>query len=408
MQPIYLDHNATTPLDPDVLEHMLPYLKETFGNASSIHHFGFAAKKGVDEARAIVAEQLGCEAEEVVFTSGATESDNHVLRGVFEAKKGKGNHLIVSAIEHPAVMTTAQRLEKLGAEVTYLGVNEDGIVDPEAVRDAIRDDTILVSIMAANNEVGSVQPIAAIGEIVREKGVMFHSDAVQAAGKLPLKVDDLNVNFMSLSGHKIYGPKGIGVLYIRRGSFIRPLITGGHHEFNRRAGTENVAGMVGFGRAFQLAHERMKQDNERIGALRDHLQKRLLESIPHLYVTAANAERLPTTLHVLFHFVEGEGILMKMSINHGIAVSTGSACTSGTLSPSHVLDALGISKQLANSGIRISLGRGNTREEMDRVAEAFVQEVAQLKQMSPLFDSYAGGRMKPEEKHQYDKHMTVR
>jgi cysteine desulfurase len=391
-----------------VLDTMLPYYREVFGNASSIHHFGAAAKKGLDEAREIVATYLGCEPTEVVFTSGATEADNHVLRGVFEARRQKGKHIIVSAIEHPAVLITAEKLKQAGADVTFVGVDGNGMIDPEAVRAALRDDTILVSIMYANNEIGTIQPIAEIGRIVKERGIMFHTDAVQAAGKLPLRVKDLGVDFMSLSGHKIYGPKGIGVVYIRRGAFIRPIITGGHHESNRRAGTENVPGIVGFAKAFQLAHERMEEDGRRIGEMRDHLQRRLLELIPNIYVTAKNARRLPGTLHVLVNFIEGEGLMLKLSLNHGIAISTGSACTSGTLEPSHVLSAMGISKQLANSGVRISLGRGNTPAEMDYVAEAMAREVKILRDMSPLYDSYTRGRMSEDDRRMYDSFVTAR
>jgi len=406
MKQIYLDHNATTPLDPEVLEAMLPYLRDTFGNASSLHTFGNEAKNGVDQAREIVAGHLGCTPKEVIFTSGATESDNHVLRGVVEARKGKGNHIIVSAIEHPAVITTAQVLEKAGVEVTYLGVDRDGRVNPDELRDVIRDDTILISVMYANNEIGTIQPVAEIGRIAKERGVMFHTDAVQAAGKLPLNVDELNVDFMSLSGHKIYGPKGVGVLYIRKGSFIRPLLTGGHHEFNRRAGTENVPGVVGLAKAFDLAHERMSVDVPKLIAMRDRLQNRLLTGLPNIYITAKDVPRLANTLHVLFNFIEGEGLLLKLSLNHGIAVSSGSACTSGSLSPSHVLDALGIAKQLANGGVRISLGRGNTMEEMDFVADAFIKEVSFLREMSPLYDSYQNGRMNPAEREHYDSWVS--
>lgn len=406
MESIYLDHNATTPVDPLVLEAMLPYLQGSFGNASSIHSFGQAAHKGVEEAREKVAHYLGCEPKEVIFTSGATESDNHMLVGVSEAMQKKGKHIIVSAIEHPAILSTAERLEKMGYEVTRVGVDSRGVVSPEAVRAALRDDTILVSIMYANNETGAIQPIADIGRIVKERGILFHTDAVQAAGKLSLRVDDLGVHFMSLSGHKIYGPKGIGVLYIRRGSFIRPLLTGGHHEFNRRAGTENVPGIVGFGKAFELAHERMAVDGPRIGALRDRLQKRLLETVPNIYLTAAEAPRVPNTLHVLFHFVEGEGLLLKLTMLHGIAVSTGSACTSGTLEPSHVLAAMGINKQLGNSGVRISLGRSNTEAEIDRTAAALAKEIAGLRNMSPLFEAYRRGRMSDADRAVYDTWVT--
>lgn len=406
MDPIYLDHNATTAIDPLVLEAMLPYLQGTFGNASSIHAFGQAANKGVDAARETVASHLGCQGREVIFTSGATESDNHALVGVFEALKDKGKHIVVSGIEHPAVLTTAKRLEAAGAEVTRVLPDATGTVRPETVAAALRDDTILVSIMYANSETGAVQPIVEIGKVVKARGIQFHTDAVQAAGKWSLNVDELGVDLMSLSGHKIYGPKGIGVLYIRRGTYIRPLMTGGHHEFNRRAGTENVPGIVGFAKAFELAHERMAEDMPRIAARRDHLQKRLLEMVPNIYISSRDALRNPNTLHVLFHFVEGEGLLMRLMLQHGIAISTGSACTSGTLEPSHVLAAMGISKQLGNSGIRISLGRGNTMGQMDRVAEALATEVATLRAMSPLQDAYERGTLRAEDLADYQTWMT--
>lgn len=404
---VYLDHNATTPVDPEVLEAMLPYYREVFGNASSIHHFGAAAKKGIDQARETVAAYLGCEPTEVIFTSGATEADNHVLRGVLEARAKQGKHIVVSAIEHPAILTTADKLKALGAHVTVVGVNASGVVDPEAVKAALRPDTILVSIMYANNEIGTIQPIAEIGRIVKERGIQFHTDAVQAAGKLPLKVKDLGVDFMSLSGHKIYGPKGVGVLYLRRGSFIRPIVTGGHHEFNRRAGTENVPGIVGFAKAFQLAQDRAEADGHRIAHMRDHLAQRLLEKIPHIYLTAHDAPRVSNTLHVLFNFIEGEGLMLKLSLNHGIAISTGSACTSGSLEPSHVLSAMGINKQLANSGVRFSLGRANTLEEMDYVADALAREVQILREMSPLYEAYIKGRMKDADRAVYDTFVTA-
>jgi len=404
--PIYLDHNSTTPVDPLVLESMLPFLQGTFGNASSLHLFGAAAKQGIDDAREIVARYLGCDTEEVIFTSGATESDNHVLRGVADAFKGKKNHIITSAIEHPAILTTAKLLKKAGCAVTFIRVSKDGVVDPEEVKAAINEKTMLISIMYANNEIGTLQPIVDIGRIAKEKGVLFHTDAVQAAGKVSVNVDELGVDFMSLSGHKIYGPKGTGVLYIRKKSKIQPLVTGGHHEFGKRAGTENVSGIVGFGRAFELAHQRMAVDNPRIAELRDYLQQRLLETIPHLYMTSMTAPRNSNTLHVLVHFIEGEGLLLKLSINHQIGISTGSACTSGSLEPSHVLEAMGISKQLGNSGIRLSLGRGNTKEEMDRTAEAMSKEIATLRSMSPLYDSFTRGRMSEADRNIYETWVT--
>lgn len=402
MKGIYLDHNATTPVDPLVLESMLPFLQESFGNASSIHAFGRDAASGLTAARETVAGLLGCTPNEVLFTSGATESDNLALRGVVAANRKKGNHIIISAIEHPAVLNTAQALEKEGVQVTYLPVDSDGIIDPAQVSAAIQPDTILVSVMYANNETGVIQPIAAIGKIVREAGVLFHTDAVQAAGKLPLNVDALQCDLMSLSGHKIYGPKGVGVLYVRTGVKIAPMITGGHHEFNKRAGTENVPNIAGFAKALELAEQRREEDARRIGEMRDRLEKRLLELLPQIFITAQGAPRLPNTSHLLLHFIEGEGFLMRLALNHGIAISTGSACTSGTLGTSHVLDAMGLPKQLANSGVRISLGRGNTMEEMELAATAIAQEAQRLRDMSPLYDNYHNGRMAEEDRRRYD------
>jgi len=407
MTGIYLDHNATTPVDPLVLEAMLPYLREHFGNASSLHGFGEKARKAVEEAREKIAGVLGCASQEVIFTSGATESDNHALQGSFEALKHKGRHIVTSAIEHHAVLSTVKKLQKAGAEATLVAPNANGAIDPEAVAAALRDNTILVSVMYVNNETGAVSPIGEIGRRVKERGIQFHTDAVQAAGKLPLKVDDLNVDLLSLSGHKVYGPKGIGILYIRRGSFLRPLLYGGHHEFNRRAGTENVPAIVGLGRAFELAAERQIEDNRRVREMRDLLQQKLLAGIPHLHITGGGGERVANTLHILFHFVEGEGLILRLSLNHGIAVSSGSACTSGSLTSSHVLTAMGIPPQAANSGIRLSLGRFNTMEEMETVAAAVVREVERLRQMSPLFDAYQHGKMKPEDRAVIDRWTTV-
>lgn len=406
MKKIYLDHNATTPVDPAVLDAMLPYLKETFGNASSIHRFGREAHDGLTLARDAVADILGCTSKEVIFTSGATESDNMALRGVVAANRKKGNHIIVGSIEHPAVLDTAQALEKEGVQVTYLAVDTDGLVDPAQVAAALRPDTVLVSVMYANNETGVVQPIAEIGKLVRDKGVLFHTDAVQAAGKFALNVDELHADLMSLSGHKIYGPKGIGVLYVRKGTKIAPLIIGGHHEFNKRAGTENMPGIVGFAKAFELAEQRREQDNRRIGEMRDYLEKRLLELISRIFITAQDAPRLPNTSHMLLHFIEGEGFLMRLALNHGIGISTGSACTSGTLGTSHVLDAMGLPKQLANSGVRISLGRSNTMDEMEQTALAIAEEAKRLRDMSPLFDNYYSGRMAEQDRRYYDDWAT--
>jgi cysteine desulfurase len=380
---VYLDHAATTPVAPAVIDAMLPYLREFWGNPSSIHHFGRQAGDGVDEARASVARLLGCAPEEIYFTSGGTEADNFAILGTALAKEGKGKHLITSAIEHHAVSHTLEALEKRGWEVTTLPVDGDGLVDPEAVRAALRPDTVLVTLMHANNEVGVVQPIAEIGAICREAKVWFHTDAVQTVGHIPTLVRDLNVDMLSLSGHKLYGPKGVGALYIRRGVRPKPLLYGGGHERNLRSGTENVPGIVGLGRAAELALEEMDRETVRQSALRDRLLDGLIARIPDSFITGHRAQRLPNNASIIVKYIEGEAMLLRLDAV-GIAASSGSACTSGSLDPSHVLLAMGIPVEFAHGSLRFSLGRGTTEAEIDYVLDKLPGIVETLRAMSPF------------------------
>ena len=386
--PIYMDNHATTPVDPRVLEAMLPYFTERFGNAASRNHsFGWQAEEAVEVARKQVAELIGATAKEIVFTSGATESDNLAIKGAALMYREKGNHIITAVTEHKAVLDTCKHLEKDGFEVTYLPVNRDGLVDLDRLRAAITGRTILVSIMAANNEVGVLQPTGEIGRITRERGVLFHTDAVQAAGKVPFDVNASNVDMASLSAHKIYGPKGVGALYVRRRNprvLLAPIIDGGGHERGMRSGTLNVTGIVGFGKAAALCREELSPEAARLTALRDRLNDGLHRNLDDIYVNGSMAHRLPGNLNISFAYVEGESLLMGIS---DIAVSSGSACTSATLEPSYVLKALGTGDELAHSSIRFGLGRFNTEEEVDFVVERLSAVVKRLREMSPLYES---------------------
>jgi cysteine desulfurase len=390
MNPIYLDHNATTPLDPAVLEAMLPYLKGEYGNASSFHAPGRAARAAVEQARERVARLLGAEPREIVFTSGGTEADNQALRGVIELARvpgGEPAHVITTAIEHPAVLNTCQALEKQGVRVTYLPVDRYGRLDPQGVERALTGSTALVSIMLANNEVGSVQPVAEAARHARARGVPVHTDAVQAAGRLATDVNALGVDLLSISGHKIYGPKGTGALYIRRGTRVAPLIQGGHQERRRRGGTENVPGIVGLGKAAELALERLAQGTGHEAALRDRLEQGLRARVPHVAINGHPTERLPNTLNAGFRFVEGEALLMNLDLE-GVCVSTGSACSSGDLEPSHVLTAMGIPVEEAHGTLRFSLGKGTTAEEIDRTIEIVARVVERVRAMSPIYADF--------------------
>ena len=375
MASIYLDHNATTPLREEVLEAMLPYLRQEFGNASSLHSFGRAARKAIETAREQVAAALGAKPREIVFTGCGTEADNQAIKGVALASQDRGDHIITSQIEHKAVLETCQYLEKQGFRVTYLPVDEYGRVNPGDVARSITNRTVLVSVMFANNEVGTIQPIAEIGRVCRDRGVTFHTDAVQAVGKLPVDVGALGVDLLSASAHKFYGPKGVGILYVRRGVKLDPLLHGGHQERGRRAATENVAGIVGLGKALELRLGEMAEEAER---LTDRVKQGIQD-----YLNGHPTARLPGTLNLSFDYIEGEGIIMGLDLA-GVAVSSGSACTSASLEPSYVLLAMGVQPALAQGSIRFSLGRENTAADVDYVLEALPPIVARLRAMSML------------------------
>ncbi len=382
-----MDHAATTPVDPRVVEAMLPYFSQKYGNASSIYSLGREARQAIEDARRTVADILGCDPKEVIFTSCGSESDNLAIRGVAFAQRhrGKGNHIITSPIEHHAVSHTVEQLEKyFGFEVTYVPVDRYGMVDPDDVGRAIRDDTVLISIMYANNEVGTIEPIAEIGEIARQRGIPFHTDAVQAGGALDLNVEGLKVDLLSLSAHKFYGPKGIGVLYVRQGTPLLPMQTGGGHERNRRAGTENVPYIVGLARALEIAYDELESNNRRIRRLRDRLIEGVLSRIPEAELTGHPTQRLPNNASFVIKYVEGESMLLNLDMM-GVCASSGSACTSASLEPSHVLLAMGIPPEVAHGSLRLTLGRENTEEDVDYVLEVLPPIVEKLRAMSPLY-----------------------
>lgn len=383
MKRIYFDHNATTPVRGEVLQAMLPFFRETFGNPSSVHRFGREAHQALEAARSQVASAIRARPEEIVFTGGGTEADNLALQGAAAANAKKGKHIITSRIEHHAVLRACQFLEKQGCPVTYLPVGRDGRVGIEDLRAAVRKDTVLITIMAANNETGVLQPIREIGALARERGILFHTDAVQALGKIPIAVDDIPADLVSLSAHKIYGPKGVGALFIRKGTRVQPLVYGGHHEHGKRAGTENVAGIVGFGKACELAASELKEESDRLTLLRNRLCSDIGSAIESVLLNGHPAERLPNTLNLSFAYVEGEAIVLGMDMQ-GVAVATGSACTSGTLEPSHVLTAMGVEPALAQGSIRFSLGRDNTLEDLAFAVPALAEVVARLRAMSPF------------------------
>lgn len=388
MRKVYLDHSATTPVRPEVLEAMLPFLQGRFGNPSSLHGWGREAKKALEEAREHVAALIGARPEEIVFTSGGTEADNLAIMGAAYANARKGKHIITSSIEHHAALDTAAYLEKQGFKVTFLPVTSEGLVRVEDVAEAITEETILISIMHANNEVGTIQPIAEIGRLAKEKGIIFHSDAVQSAGKIPVNVDELGVDLLSLSAHKIYGPKGVGALYVRKGTRLDPILHGGAQERKRRPGTENMPGIVGFGKAAELARQEMASEAERLAKLRDKLLDGIVERIPHVIVTGHRRQRLPNHASVCVKYVEGESMLLSLDM-HGVAASSGSACTSGSLDPSHVLLAMGLPHEVAHGSLRLTLGRDNTEEDIDYVLEVLPPIVERLRAMSPLWEREA-------------------
>ena len=383
MKRIYLDHAATTPTHPDVVQAMLPYFSEAFGNPSSIHSVGQETKAPIEEARDKVARLVGARSEEIIFTSGGTEADNFAIKGVAYANQGKGNHIITTSIEHHAVLEPCRFLQKQGFEVTYLPVDSKGMVDPEDVRHAITDRTILISVMYANNEIGTIQPLAAIGEIAREKGVYLHTDAVQTTGHIPTNVDHLGVDLLAMSAHKLYGPKGIGALYVRRGTRIIPFMHGGGQERGRRAGTENVPAIVGFGKAVEISQRQMDEEMKRLICLRDKLIAALFQQIDRIHLNGHPSQRLPNNVNVSLEFVEGESVVISLDLE-GIAASTGSACTSSAIEASHVLLATGLAGDLCRSSLRFTLGRETTSEEIDRVLEVLPRIVARLRSMSPL------------------------
>jgi cysteine desulfurase len=384
--PIFMDYHSTTPVDPRVVETMLPYFTSHFGNAASRNHvFGWTAEKAADDAREKVAALIGASGREIIWTSGATESNNLALKGAAEFYRERGDHVITSQTEHKSVLDTCKRLEKQGYRVTYLPVESDGRVAPEAVREAMTDKTILVSIMAANNEIGTLNDLKAIGAIVKERGALFHTDAAQAAGKVPLDVNEIQADLVSITAHKMYGPKGIAVLYVRRKPRVRLVaqMDGGGHERGMRSGTLNVPGIVGFGKAAELAREELPTEAPRLLALRERLRRRLSQALPEVYVNGSLTHRLPGNLNMSFAYVEGEGLMMALK---DVALSSGSACTSASLEPSYVLRALGIGEELAHTSIRFGLGRFTTEEEVDFVADLVIQKVNKLRDLSPLWE----------------------
>lgn len=387
---IYFDHAATTPLKKEVLDEMMPYLTEQYGNPSTIYKLGREAKKAIELARERVAKALNADIQEIYFTSGGTESDNWALKGVAFANKDKGKHIITTTIEHHAVLHPLKYLEGLGFEVTYVPVEPNGIVDPQKIKEAIRDDTILISVMLANNEIGTIQPVKEIAKIAKEKGIIVHTDAVQAVGQIPVDVKDLGVDLLSLSAHKFYGPKGVGALYIRKGTKIHPFSHGGAQERNRRAGTENVAGIVGLGKAIELATQNLSEYAAKLQKLRDKLIDGVLSKIDYVRLNGDRNLRLPNNANFSFEFIEGESLLLMLDMK-GIAASSGSACTSGSLDPSHVLLAIGLEHEVAHGSLRITLGEDNTEEDIDYLLEVLPEIVSRLREMSPLYESVKKG-----------------
>ncbi|HHU42746.1 MAG: cysteine desulfurase NifS [Bacillota bacterium] len=386
---VYLDSAATTKLDPRVLEEMMPYLTDVYGNASSLHSFGRQALNAVDKARLCIAQILGASPGEIYFTSGGTESDNWAVKGAARALKKSGKHIITTEIEHPAMIQTCKELEKEGFEVTYLGVDNHGIISLEELKKAVRDDTILITVMYANNEIGSIQPIPQIGKFAQEEGILFHTDAVQAVSSLDINVKNLNVDMLSISAHKFHGPKGIGILYIKNGVRISKLIVGGHQEKGFRAGTTNTPAIVGMAKALELCEEEKAENNKRIKELRDYLIKRIEDEIPFSHLNGHREKRLVSNANFSFDYVEGEAILMQLDLK-GIAVSSGSACSSGSLDPSHVMLAIGCPIERSHSSIRFSLDKDTTREEIDYTVDSLKEIIEKLRSWSPLFNVEKG------------------
>ncbi len=389
-QLIYLDNAATTKVNPKVLEAMLPYFSEKFGNPSAIYGFGAECKQAITTARDIIAEMLGANSNEIYFTGGGSESDNWALKAAAEAYGQKGKHIITTKIEHHAILHTCEYLESRGFDVTYLDVDENGLINLEQLQSAVRPDTILISVMFANNEIGTVEPIAEIGKLAKEKGILFHTDAVQAFGHVPINVDEMGIDMLSASGHKFNGPKGTGFLYIRKGVKIRSFIHGGAQERKRRAGTENVPGIVGMGEAARISAETMEDRSREESALRDYLIGRVLKEIPYTRLNGHRTKRLPNNVNFSFQFVEGESMLIMLDMA-GICASSGSACTSGSLDPSHVLLAIGLPHEIAHGSLRLTLGDDTTKEQIDYVIDKLKEIVEKLRSMSPLYEDFVNG-----------------
>jgi len=391
MNRVYLDYNATTPVEPEVLDAMLPYFSGEFGNAASIHTPGQRARAAVETAREQVAALIGARAQEIVFTSGGTESDNHAIFGIVEAAGGHEKHVITAAIEHEAVLNACQALEKSGVCITFLATNREGQLDLDELRQAVRPETVLITVMHANNELGTVQPLEEIGRIAKERDIYFHTDAVQSAGKVPIDVNKHGVDLLSLSAHKFYGPKGIGALYIRSGTRLRQLLYGGHHQRGFRPGTENVAGIIGLGKAAEIARESLAADARRVSALRNKLEEGLLARVPHARVNGGAASRTPNTTNFGFPGIEGEALLIALDLK-GLACSTGAACSSGAVAPSHVLTAIGLPPEEARASLRFSLGRHTTEQEIDFALQVIPSAVEQLRELSPTYRKVAEAR----------------
>lgn len=388
---VYMDNSATTPVKKEVLDVMLPYFNVNYGNPSSIYSLGSKSKNAIEISREKIAKALNANKNEIFFTAGGSESDNWAIKGVAYANRDKGNHIITSKIEHHAVLHTCQQLEREGFKVTYLDVDKYGIVDLNQLKESITDNTILISIMFANNEIGTIEPIKEIGQIAKEKNIYFHTDAVQAIGHVKIDVKDMNIDLLSMSAHKFYGPKGVGALYIRKGVKIDSLISGGAQERNRRAGTENVPGIVGMGKAIELAYENLEDSNEKLIKLRDRMINKIFEKIDYVRLNGHPTNRLPGNVNVCFEFIEGESMLLSLDME-GIAASSGSACTSGSLDPSHVLLAIGLPHEIAHGSLRLSLGDFNTEEEVDYVVDKLVEIVSRLRSMSPLYEKIKEGK----------------
>ncbi|NCO24535.1 MAG: cysteine desulfurase NifS [Candidatus Infernicultor aquiphilus] len=390
MKRIYMDHAATTSTDVEVVEAMKPYFTQKYGNPNSIHSFGQEAREAVEEAREKIARLIGANPSEIVFTAGGTEADNYAIKGIAWANQKKGNHIITSQIEHHAVLHSCQFLEKHGFKVTYLKVDKYGLIDPEDVKKAITGQTILVTIMHANNEIGTIEPIKEIGKIVKEAGIYFHTDSVQTTGHIPIEVNDLGVDMLSISGHKLYGPKGVGALYLRKGTKIVNLIDGGAQEKNRRAGTENVTGMVGLGKAVELAEKRLAGGEvDKVVKLRDKLITGIMDQIENVRLNGHSTRRLPGNANICFEFIEGESMLLNLDMK-GVAASSGSACTSGSLEPSHVLLAIGLPPEIAHGSLRLTLGKDNTEEDIDYVLDILPKIIEKLRALSPFTGSWDG------------------